>query len=81
MHIALLTKAYRMITRQHRNRDINKLRLPGELSPACIADPSTLTNPAFPYWLPAEKRVTPLDFLRGNVINGESTVQITAKRL
>ena len=70
-----------MITRQRHNRDINKLRLPGELSPACIADPSTLTNPAFPYWLPADKRVTPLDFLRGNPPENGGSANTAANRL
>ena len=63
------------------NRDANKLRLASELQEECIKDAAVLTDTSFPYWDPAEKRVTPQMFLDTNPDDNGGKANTAANRL
>eukprot|EP00288_Rhodomonas_lens_P010474 CAMPEP_0177724738 /NCGR_PEP_ID=MMETSP0484_2-20121128/18884_1 /TAXON_ID=354590 /ORGANISM="Rhodomonas lens, Strain RHODO" /LENGTH=583 /DNA_ID=CAMNT_0019237217 /DNA_START=36 /DNA_END=1787 /DNA_ORIENTATION=+ len=45
------------------NRDCNKLRMATELGEAALASDEVANDKGFPYWVPADKRVTPVEAL------------------
>jgi hypothetical protein len=63
------------------NRDMNKLRLTTELHEDCIADPGVLNDSGFPYWVDADKRVTPQMFLNKNPAENGGSANTAANRL
>ena len=58
------------------NRDANKLRLSTELGNQALESEAVLNDKEFPYWLAADKVVSPADYLKSNSLPNDAVCRL-----